>query len=135
MSNPYRPQGLQPSRLLCPWDFPDKSTGVGCHCLLLCYTIGPCYLYVLYIVLVRRRQQLRWHTSAAERSYPMSEVRGSSPECQAATAQELREELPDNRGQGWRPGGATQRPRRSGCAGGPRGATPRSRSGGAVVRR
>ena len=26
--------GLQPSRLLRPWDFPGKSTGVGCHCLL-----------------------------------------------------------------------------------------------------
>ena len=25
---------LQPTRLLRPWDFPDKSTGVGCHCLL-----------------------------------------------------------------------------------------------------
>ena len=23
--------GLQPSRLLCPWDFPGKNTGVGCH--------------------------------------------------------------------------------------------------------
>ena len=23
-----------PSRLLRPWDFPGKSTGVGCHCLL-----------------------------------------------------------------------------------------------------
>ena len=30
-----RPHGLQPSRLLCPWDFPHKNTGVGCHCLLL----------------------------------------------------------------------------------------------------
>ena len=29
-----RPQGLQPTRLLHPWDFPGKSTGVGCHCLL-----------------------------------------------------------------------------------------------------
>ena len=29
-----RPYGLQPTRLLCPWDFPGKSTGVGCHCLL-----------------------------------------------------------------------------------------------------
>ena len=27
--------GLQPTRLLRPWDLPDKSTGVGCHCLLL----------------------------------------------------------------------------------------------------
>ena len=26
--------GLQPTRLLCPWNFPGKSTGVGCHCLL-----------------------------------------------------------------------------------------------------
>ena len=28
------PHGLQPTRLLCPWDFPGKSNGVGCHCLL-----------------------------------------------------------------------------------------------------
>ena len=34
MSDPQRPHGLRPSRLLCPWDFPSKSTGVGCHCLL-----------------------------------------------------------------------------------------------------
>ena len=25
--------GLQPTRLLRPWDFPGKSTRVGCHCL------------------------------------------------------------------------------------------------------
>ena len=30
----YRPHGLQPSRLLSPWDFLGKTTGVGCHCLL-----------------------------------------------------------------------------------------------------
>ena len=30
VSNPQRPHGLQPSRLLCPWDFPGKSTEVGC---------------------------------------------------------------------------------------------------------
>ena len=29
------PHGLQPIRLLRPWDLPGKSTGVGCHCLLL----------------------------------------------------------------------------------------------------
>ena len=29
---PTRRYGLQPARLLCPWDFPGKSTGVGCHC-------------------------------------------------------------------------------------------------------
>ena len=35
MSNSSRPHGLQPTRLLRPWDFPGKSTGVGCHHLLL----------------------------------------------------------------------------------------------------
>ena len=34
VSDPQWPHGLQPSRLLRPWDFPGKSTGVGCHCLL-----------------------------------------------------------------------------------------------------
>ena len=34
MSNSSRPHGLQPTRLLRPWDFPGKSAGVGCHCLL-----------------------------------------------------------------------------------------------------
>ena len=30
-----QPCGLQPTRLLHPWDFPGKSTAVGCYCLLL----------------------------------------------------------------------------------------------------
>ena len=34
LSNSQQPHGLKPTRLLCPWDFPGKSTGVGCHCLL-----------------------------------------------------------------------------------------------------
>ena len=29
-----RPQGLKLARLLCPWDFPGKNTGVGCPFLL-----------------------------------------------------------------------------------------------------
>ena len=28
------PHRQQPMRLLRPWDFPGKSTRVGCHCLL-----------------------------------------------------------------------------------------------------
>ena len=28
-----RPDGLEPTRLFCPWDFPDKNTGVGFHFL------------------------------------------------------------------------------------------------------
>jgi len=41
VSNSSRPHGLQPSRLLRQWDFPDKSTGVGCHCLLQCHLGSP----------------------------------------------------------------------------------------------
>ena len=34
VSNSLRLHGLQPTRLLCPWDSPGKNTGVGCHALL-----------------------------------------------------------------------------------------------------
>ena len=34
VSDSSRPHGLQSTRLLHPWDFPGKSTGVGCHRLL-----------------------------------------------------------------------------------------------------
>ena len=29
-----RPRGLEPARLLCPWDSPGRNTGVGCRFLL-----------------------------------------------------------------------------------------------------
>ena len=34
VSDSLRPRGLQPTRLLCPWDSPGKNTGVGCHAIL-----------------------------------------------------------------------------------------------------
>ena len=34
VSDFQRPHGLQPTRLLHPWDLPGKSTGAGCHCLV-----------------------------------------------------------------------------------------------------
>ena len=34
VSDSLQPHGLQPARLLCPWDSPGKNTGVGCHFLL-----------------------------------------------------------------------------------------------------
>ena len=34
VSDSLRPHGLQPTMLLHPWDFPGKSTGEACHCLL-----------------------------------------------------------------------------------------------------
>ena len=33
MPDSLRPHGLQSTRFLCPWDFPGKDTGVGCHFL------------------------------------------------------------------------------------------------------
>ena len=41
--NSLQPYGLQPTRLLRPWDFPGKSTGVGCHCLLHLVAYPPLY--------------------------------------------------------------------------------------------
>ena len=34
VSDSVQPHGLQPTRLLHPWDFPGKSIRVGCHRLL-----------------------------------------------------------------------------------------------------
>ena len=44
--------GLQPTRLLCPWDSPSNNIGVGCHALLqgTCPTwrSNPCLLRLLH---------------------------------------------------------------------------------------
>ena len=68
MSNPQWSHRLQPSRLLRPWDFPGKSTGVGCHCLLrptakgrylrfkLCNEFTQCYkLFLSFLLSCWRR--------------------------------------------------------------------------------
>ena len=39
VSDSLQPHGLQPVRLLCPWNSPGNNTGVGCHSLL--YGIFP----------------------------------------------------------------------------------------------
>ena len=39
MSDSMRPHGLQPARLLCPWDSPGKNTAVDCHFLLQCMKV------------------------------------------------------------------------------------------------
>ena len=39
MFDSVRPHGLQPTRLLRPWDSPGKNTGVGCHFLLQCMKV------------------------------------------------------------------------------------------------
>ena len=39
MSDSVRPHGLQPTRLLHPWDSPGKNNGMGCHFLLQCMKV------------------------------------------------------------------------------------------------
>ena len=39
VSDSVRSHGLQPTRLLRPWDSPGKNTGVGCHFLLQCMKV------------------------------------------------------------------------------------------------
>ena len=34
LSDSLRPRGLEPTRLLCPWDSSGKNAGAGCHFLL-----------------------------------------------------------------------------------------------------
>ena len=34
MSDSLWPHGLWPTRVLCPWNSPNKNAGVGCHSLL-----------------------------------------------------------------------------------------------------
>ena len=52
MSDSLPPYGLQPTRLLCPWDSPGKNTEVGCHALLqgifLTQELNPCLLNLLH---------------------------------------------------------------------------------------
>ena len=43
VSDSLWPHGLQLTRLLPPWDFPGKSTGVGCHCIHIHFQITIYY--------------------------------------------------------------------------------------------
>ena len=62
-----RSDGLQPARLLCPWNFPGKITRVGCHFLLqgIFPTQGsnPHLLLILY----------HWDTWEAQREHTLTQ--------------------------------------------------------------
>ena len=56
MPNSLQPHGLQPTRLLCPWDFIGKDTEVVCHFLLqgvsLTQVLNPGLLHCRQILLL-----------------------------------------------------------------------------------
>ena len=56
MSSSLQSHGLQPARLLCPWNFPGKNTGVGCHFLL--QGIFPTQGFILNVLHLLHRQIL-----------------------------------------------------------------------------
>ena len=52
VSYSVRLHGLQPTRLLHPWDLPGKSTGEGCCCLLhccLCNILKQKWVYIYFL--------------------------------------------------------------------------------------
>ena len=50
LSDSSRLHGLQATRLLRPWDFPGKSTGVGCHCLLRYYEQTDFFFFTMNLI-------------------------------------------------------------------------------------
>ena len=60
-SDSLQSHGLQPTRLLCPWDFPGQNTGVRCHFLLQGIfptqrsNLGPC------VSCIGRWMLYHWH--------------------------------------------------------------------------
>ena len=69
ISLPHRPQ---PTRLLHPWDFPGKSTGVGrhCHCLGIC-------IFAIHLLVEnrpKRNDSLAWSCDGGKSS-------GKEPGC------------------------------------------------------
>ena len=47
-SDPLQSRGLKPNRLLCPWNFPSKNAGMGCHFLLQQNFLQALNLHLLY---------------------------------------------------------------------------------------
>jgi len=66
MSNSLWPHGIQPARILCPWNSPGKNTGVGCHYLLQRIFLTKGFnLHLLH--------HLHWHVD----SLPLSHLRST----------------------------------------------------------
>ena len=67
VSDSLQPFGLQPTRLLCPWDFPGKNTGMGCHFLLQgIFPTQGSNQYLLYLLHCRWILYLLSHRGSPE---------------------------------------------------------------------
>ena len=62
-----RPHGLQPTRLLCPWDIPGKSTKVGCHCLLWWWRTRGVKIWLVRLGLVQKKDHQKSNTMVGKK--------------------------------------------------------------------
>ena len=71
MSSSLQPYGLQPPRLLCPWNSPSKNPGAGCHFLLQrifpTQGLNPSLLHLLH-----------WQADSLPLSHPGSLIKFTS---------------------------------------------------------
>ena len=49
VSDSMRPHGLQPAKILCPWNSPGKNTGMGCRSLLQELTLKSCLVPTFFL--------------------------------------------------------------------------------------
>ena len=63
VSDSSPPHGLQPTRLLRPWEFPGKSTGVGCHWQVY-IEINPVCQILCWALIIKRWRNHPWSADA-----------------------------------------------------------------------
>ena len=67
-SNFLQPHGLQPTRLLCPWDYPSKDTGVGFH--LYTHTHTHTHTHILLCCIYLKLMEYCKSTTLIWKRYP-----------------------------------------------------------------
>ena len=93
MSDSVRPHRWRPTRLLCPSDFPDKSTGMGCHCLFQGDDghLGICSMVSALLCVLNILKKLKWTSNYILNFYDPFQFIMS---CSAAGLMAEREETP-----------------------------------------
>ena len=73
-----QPHGLRPTQLLHPWDFPGKSTWVGCHCLLQKGPYSPEYSLKGWMLKLKLQSfgHLMWRTDSFEKTLMLEKTEG-----------------------------------------------------------
>ena len=72
MFDPLQLHGLYPDRPLCPWDFPCKNPGVGCHFLLQGIFSDQTRVFCTQdslIILLKLASYSRWLSSYIDAEY------------------------------------------------------------------